>query len=62
MLIRNITLVYDNEQYVYKIEEKSDTRAILKAIHKLENELNKVHNGLVKHFKENPDNISVRIY
>lgn len=62
MLIRNITLVYDGEQHTYKIEEKSDSKAILKAIHRLENMLHKVNGGLVKHFKEHQSDISLRIY
>jgi len=62
MLIRNITLAYEGHEYVYKIEEKTDTRAMMIAIHRLEEHLHKVRGGLVKHFKQNPDDVSLRIY
>ena len=61
MLIRNIILMYDGEQHTYKIEEKTDSKAILKAIHKLEEELHKVRGGLVRYFKENQNDISLRV-
>lgn len=62
MLKRVVYLTYERENFQYTVEEKNDFKATLKAIHILEKQLGIIYGGLVKFFKDNPDNIIVKIY
>lgn len=61
MLSRVVSLIYEGIEYKYVVVEKDDSSAIVKAIYNLEKELNMIYGGLFKHFKNNPDDISLKI-
>jgi len=58
---RYILLTHNQRNYEFHNFEDSDDRAIRKAINALERDLGMVRGGLVKYFRNNPDNIIVRI-
>ena len=58
---RSILLSYRTRNYEFKTYKPSDATAIRDAIHELEKSLGKMHGGLIKHFKNNPDDIIVEI-
>lgn len=56
---RYILLSYCGRNYEFHNLENSDTNAIRNAVYKLEKRLGKMRGGLMKHFKNNPDDILV---
>lgn len=58
---RYILLTHNLRNYEFHNYESCDAKAIKKAIYELERDLNLMRGGLIKYFKNNPDNIIVRI-
>ena len=58
---RYILLTHNLRNYEYHNCESCDASAIRKAINELERDLGMMRGGLVKYFRNNPDNIIVRI-
>ena len=58
---RYILLTHNQRNYEYHNCESSDDKAIRTAINDLERDLGMMRGGLVKYFRNNPDNVIVRI-
>lgn len=58
---RYILLHHNQRNYEFHNYESSDAKAIRTAIYALERDLGLMRGGLVKYFRNNPDNIIVRI-
>jgi hypothetical protein len=58
---RYILLTHNLRNYEFKNCEASDTKAIRRAIYELERVLGMMRGGLIKYFKNNPDNIICEI-
>jgi hypothetical protein len=58
---RYILLTHNRLNYEFNNCESSDDKAIRRAIYQLEKDLGMMRGGLIKYFKNNPDNIIVRI-
>jgi hypothetical protein len=58
---RYILLTHNQRNYEYHNCESCDAKAIRTAIYALERDLGLMRGGLVKYFRNNPDNIIVRI-
>jgi len=58
---RYILLTHNLRNYEFHNFEDSDDKAIRSAINALERDLGLMRGGLVKYFRNNPDNIIVRI-
>ena len=58
---RYILLTHNQRNYEYHNCESSDAKAIRVAILELESDLGMMRGGLIKYFRNNPDNINVRI-
>lgn len=60
-LERYILLTHNLKNYEYHNCEQSDDKAIRRAVYDLERDLGMMRGGFIKYFKNNPDNIIVRI-
>jgi hypothetical protein len=58
---RYILLHHNQHNYEFHNCESSDDKAIRKAINDLERDLGMMRGGLVKYFRNNPDNVILRI-
>ena len=58
---RYILLTHNQRNYEFHNCESSDAKAIRSAINALERNLGLMRGGLVKYFRNNPDNIVVRV-
>jgi hypothetical protein len=58
---RYILLHHNQRNYEFHNYESSDAKAIRKAINDLERDLGMMRGGLLKYFKNNPDNVILRI-
>ena len=58
---RYILLHHNQRNYEFHNCESSDDKAIRTAINDLERDLGMMRGGLVKYFRNNPDNVIVRI-
>ena len=58
---RYVLLTHNLRNYEFHNFEDSDDKAIRSAINALEKDLGLMRGGLVKYFRNNPDNIIVRI-
>ena len=58
---RYILLTHNQRNYEFHNCESSDAKAIRLAVTELEHDLGMMRGGLIKYFRNNPDNIIVRI-
>ena len=58
---RYILLHHNQHNYEFHNYESSDAKAIRTAIYALERDLGLMRGGLVKYFRNNPDNVILRI-
>jgi hypothetical protein len=58
---RYVSIRFQDKPYDFHNCESSDFKSKLEAIHDLEKKLGMMRGGLVKHFKDNPDDIVVVI-
>jgi hypothetical protein len=58
---RYILLTHNLRNYEFHNFEDSDDKAIRRAVNELERDLGMMRGGLVKYFRNNPDNVILRI-
>ena len=58
---RFIVLTYNSKGYTHHSYAPSDDKAILDAIHSVEEKLKLMRGSLIKHFKESPNDIIVKL-
>lgn len=58
---RYILLTHNQRNYEFHNCESSDAKAIRTAIYALERDLGLMRGGLLKYFRNNPDNVILRI-
>jgi hypothetical protein len=58
---RFIVLTYSDKGYYHHSYAPSDDKAILDAIHSVENKLGLIRGSLISHFKDNPNDIVCKL-